>query len=209
MTILRTIAVFFLSLVFVISLSTFIDFYFIKDVVSKSSVENYIRTDLGPQIVEDRCNEYCATSVIPDCLNICITNSTQQTGEMVSTIVNDMYSNKIAGTSLDSFINFLGKNLFYFLILAIISEIAVFLISENPLKKLGWDITTVGISSAIVGLIPYALSKLIATNIFEVSQIIEHFVPSFSKVLYTGIIMIIIGIILSYASKKVKIRKFI
>jgi hypothetical protein len=209
MTVLRSIVVFFLSLIFVISLSTFIDFYFIKDVVSKSSVENYIRTDLGPQIVGDRCNEYCNTSVIPDCVNICITNSTQQTGETVSTIVNDMYSNKIAGTSLDSFISFLEKYLFYFLILAIISGIAVFLIAENPLRKLGWDMTTVGISSAIVGVIPYVLSKLIATNIFEVSKIIEYFVPSFNKVLYTGIIMIIIGIILSYASKKVKIRKFI
>ncbi|MFQ6020899.1 MAG: hypothetical protein ACE5J4_02680 [Candidatus Aenigmatarchaeota archaeon] len=204
MTFLRSLAVFFLSSLFVVSSVSAITSYTMKDVVDKENLKNFIRTELIPSVIEEGCNQTCAPFNETEktiCLDECRREGASKTEELVDKGIDDIYNQQILNTNFNEFANFLKTFFIPLIILSVIFVGLIFFASKSPLYTLGHNFISVAISCFIIGFIPNLITLPQDTYI----QAITGYVYSgLQQQIYFGIAFLIGGIILLIIHHKKK-----
>ena len=184
--------------------------YSVGGLVQKSSIKDFIKSESG-KFIDQQCQENCKQ--YPDykdaCIQLCITELTNQTQSSVDKAVNEVYKQKFFGISLDE-ISSLLIQYFLFFIIGIVFGILLLVASKTPFLTLGKNFISIAISLFISSITPQFI--IASVNLpFNLGQAIKDYLsPSFNQQMYYGIILLITGIvfvIINYILSKRKMKK--
>lgn len=206
----RSIAVFFIELIFVSASIFSITSYVFKDVLQKENVSTLIKENVAPQMIDERCNQECQRALQENitnnydlCIQVCKDQLQNQTLDL-DEYVDNIYSQQIYGFTLEELTNFLNTYFILFIIVTILSGIGLAYLAENPFSRLGHASVSISIPLLLLGLIPdfiifpgETLFQTISSYIFEPMK----------SILTYGIVSLVSGIGLSiygyfYGKKK-------
>jgi len=186
---------------------TMVTSYTIGNLIQKDNIKTFIKLQLGSELATEQCNNMCSnvteTSLKTICLGECIGRFANESGEVVNKAVDEIYSKKFMNISIDKAVSLLSS-FTLFLILTIISGIALLFISETPLASLGKNCISISVSLLIFGFLP-KLIPLPETP--AVRMVFDYLSSGLGKQIYFGIIFLIIGIIFLIANYILKKRK--
>jgi len=207
MSFLRKLATYLLSSLFVMLAFTMVTSYTIGDSIQKENIKIFIKSQLDSELAVQQCDEICGnitkTSTKTICLNECLTTISNQSEEIIDKAMDDIYNKKFMNISINEAASLLS-NFFLFFILTIISGIALFFVSENPLTTLGKNNISISISLFIFGFLP----NLIPLPEIPTIRVMFNYLSSgLKQQIYFGIIFLIIGIIFLIANYILKKRK--
>jgi len=196
MPFLRSLAVFLLSLTFVMTVLMAITSYSVGGLVQKSSIKDFIKSESG-KFIDQQCQSQCEQ--YPDykntCIQLCTAELTNQTQAGVDKAVDEIYQKQFFNVTLDELSSLLNQYIL-FLIIGVISGILLLFASRTPILTLGKDFISVAISLFISSFTP----KFIIASVnlpFDLGKAIsDYFSPSFNQLLNYGIIFLVIGIVL-------------
>ena len=197
MSFLRSLAVFFLSLIFTSSVLLTISSYNIGNLVQKNSIKNFIRTESSKYINQEcdsRCNE--ALEYKETCVQLCLAEATNQTEASINSAVDSIYQQKFFNAvSLDD-LSFFLTQYFLFLIIGIVSGILLTIASQTRFLTLGKNFITISVSLFISSVTPEFIMASINLPFNLGQSIKDYFFPNFSKLTYYGITFLIVGVAL-------------
>lgn len=213
MPILKSVVIFLLEIIF-ISASVFsITSYAFKDILQKENVSNFIRTNLIPQMIEDRCTQNCQQALQQNitnnydfCMQVCKDQTQNQTQDL-DEYINNVYSQKIYGFTLEELTNFLNTYSIVFIIIVVVSGAGLLFLAANPFSRLGHALVSLAIPLLIIGAIPILITSVPA----EYQLIASYIFEPMKSILTYGIVAMVAGIALSiygyFYSKKKKAKK--
>jgi hypothetical protein len=161
MSILKGVAVFLLSAIFTFSLFMGITSYTIGGLLQKENLKSFIESGMAPDLVENQCNNLCsdAGEQKQSCLDRCIEEMGNQTDQTVSSVVDSVYNTEFYGVSINQ-ITLVLNQLVLFIAIALISGVAIFFVSEEPLSTLGRNMISISVTLFITALSPNFILSL-------------------------------------------------
>jgi len=211
MSFLKSFAVFLLSTIFVFSLTIVITGYFTKDIINENSITNFIKTEIGPVIINNQCSQACAnvtSQLYQTCINKCSTTLSNQLENFnLSTLTNVYQPPTILGLSMLDLLNLLdllNNNLILITVITALSAVGIIFLAKEPLKTLGHNLTSVGISTTAIGVLP---RLFVVPSDPLIAKTLEYFFTPLEQLLYVGIIVLSLGIGLRAASYIYEKRK--
>ena len=170
MSILRGIAVFLLSSIFVMSLFLGITSYTIGELLQKENLKGFIETSVAPDLIQNQCSDICSNnSQIEDCLSRCTDEMGNQTSHTIESTIDNVYESEFYGFSIEQVTSILSQ-LFLFVAVAIASGAAIFFVSEEPFSTLGRNMLSVSATLFITAFSPnflLSLSNIPTDSIFS------------------------------------------
>jgi hypothetical protein len=213
MPVLRSIVVFILEFIFVTATISVVASYMFKDILQKSSLSEFIKTNLIPQMVQEQCDTRCQQisqgnlTTYNTCMPWC-KNETQNNTQNIDTYIDQVYSQKIYNMTLGDMVDFLNTYFIPLIILTIISGVAMIFLSYEPFSRLGHALISIAITLLILGLIPNFVT-LPSGTMFQ--TITSYILKPLEDILIYGIVALISGIGLSaygyYSKKKAEKKK--
>jgi len=207
MSFLRKLATYLLSSLFVMLAFTMVTSYAIGNSIQKENIKIFIKSQLSSELATQQCDSICSnvteTSLKATCLDECLDRFSNESEEVINKVVDDIYNKKFMNISINEAASLLS-NFFLFFILTIISGIALFFVSENPLTTLGKNSISISISLFIFGFLPNLIPL---PAIPAVRVMFDYLSSGLSQQIYFGIIFLVIGIVFLIANyiKKRKI----
>lgn len=211
MPFLRSLATFILSTIFVISIFTAITSYTLGNLIQKDSLKDFIKSEIGTEFINKQCQENCNqnTDYKDACIQLCITELSNQTQMSVDKTVDEIYQQKLFNITLNEISFFLSQYI-VFIIIGIFSGILLLIASKTPFLTLGKDFISISISLFISSVTPQMVIASINLP-FNLGQAVRDYLSSgFNQQINYGIILLIIGIILvviNYLLKRIKTTK--
>jgi hypothetical protein len=171
MSILKGVAVFLLSSIFVMSLFMGITSYTIGDLLQKENLEDFIETGIAPDLIENQCSDFCSNnnSQTQNCFETCVEEIGNQTDYTIKNAIDNVYESEFYGVSINQITSILSQFVL-FVAIVIASGAAIFFVSEEPLSTLGRSMLSVSVTLFITALSPnfiLSLSNIPVNSIFS------------------------------------------
>lgn len=219
-------SLFFISLYITINAFTFgdkvqaegIKSFLVSEMTGAKAPEN-CRSLCSAQLDANSCSLYCSTqreADRPSCLKMCEEASERsqdaidvcaqncvenfdETQDVFSKSVDDIYSKSlIYGITVSGLTRLFSQKMF-FLVLTILLCAAVFLLDDNPAKRLGGGLVMVAVSLLSVVAVPVFVS---GGENFALSLLSNYLLDSIIIQAIAGASLLAVGIILEYTGKK-------
>lgn len=180
--------------------------YTIGSALEKENMKDFLSSEIIPEMINEQCEAECnqTTGVVRGCVEACI--ESQNITEKVDEKIDEIYEQPLYGSTIGDVTSFLSSSFILLLILSIVSGIILFLISDYPLKKIGWSVLWVGISILMMGIIPMIIPL---PTIPTLQSLINYILNSFAQMINIGIIFVVASIVLLVANKKLNIKRII
>lgn len=192
----------------------------------ESFIQSQLKESIAPSTCEEMCSneyqksceEYCNnlnnTNLTDSCINACLTSShnletkqaciqtcvsrSNESQQYVSESIDELYSSKIAGISLNDIAPLLENNIL-FIVLSVFFGFLVIFVSEKPVLKTGNNIIWVGITLLSIAVVP----TILVSSESSVARIISDYImQSLYNQTIIGVILLAIGIVLIFVGKK-------
>ena len=206
MSIMKSIAVFLLSGIFVLSLFMSITSYTIGGLLQKDNLKSFIENEMAPNLVENQCNDFCSDAGEQKqlCIDMCREDMGNKTDQTISSVIDNVYSTEFYGISIEKITTVLNQ-LILFIAITIISGTAIFFVSEEPLSTLGRNMISVSITLFITALSPNFILSI--SNIPVQSVFSDYMSTGLEMQNIFAVILIAIAIVLIVVDYLIKRRK--
>lgn len=230
MSMLKSLASFVVSSIFIISLYLAITSYAMGDLIQKENIKGFIQSQLNeetaPKTCEDLCinqqnqgcEEYCnglsdpqmsqtcknSCSNDPESKEMCVQSCLSKANESeqyVNNFVESIYNRKIIGDMSLNDIAPIFKSTVLLLIISLIFGVSIFFVSEKPVSKIGGNFVWVGISLLSLAVIP---AFIVSSDMSVVKMISDYITKNIYTQAYIGVILLVAGIALVFIGKKKK-----
>jgi len=207
MSVLRSLAVFLISILFTFSAFMTVTSYTLGDLIQKDNLKTFIKVELSPSLLEEQCEDHCLNLTEEQkqtCIELCVSELSNQTEGAVNKAVDEVYEKEFFNVSINDLASFL-KQFILFAVLAIISGTLILVLSEAPLISLGKNLISVSISLFIAGFSPNLL--MVSSNIPFEEVFSSYLAQGLDQQTFFGIIFVVIGIVLLITDYIIKRRK--
>jgi hypothetical protein len=171
------------------------------------------------QVDQQSCQSYCNT-LIPDnrpscieacqmntvqtsqtkqlCVQNCLSNSNEMQ-EAMATSLDSLYNRElIEGITLDNVTSIFSNGLLFLIITALLG-LSIFIVDENPAKRLGNSLLWAGISLLSIGILPIFVG---GSENFALKLVSDYMSESIFQQIGIAIALIVLGIILITLGKR-------
>lgn len=199
MSFLRSFSIFIVSLLFVLSASSAITWYNLKDVLDKQNLKGFIVAEIVPDLINNQCSDMCSQYNATNCMETCISQVSNEAdiNKMVDDTLSTLYSKEFGGVSIDKAIYYLNLMFLPFVILSVITAILLVFLSREPFRALGHNLIVIAIASLLTGMLPKILPLFFPVLQGEgmVQRIQSYVFSGFYKEFYFGIGFLIAGFV--------------
>jgi len=213
MSIMKSIAVFLLSGIFVLSLFMSITSYTIGGLLQKDNLKDFIASSMASDLIDNQCNNLCSDVVDEkqNCLEMCREEISSQTDQNINDVIDNIYETDFYGVSINQ-ITLLLNQLVLFVAITLVSGIVILYLSEEPLSTLGRNMLSVSITLFITAMSPnfiLSLSNVPVQSVFSeyMFQGLEQQKIFAAVLLVVAIVFIAAQYLLSKKKKKAKKSK--
>lgn len=215
MSVLRSLAVFLISILFTFTVFMTVTSYTLGDLIQKENLKTFIKTELSPSFLEQleqQCEDPCLNFTGEQkqiCMEICISELTNKTDieGTVNKAVDEIYKKEFFNITINDLASLLSQFIL-FAVLAFISGALILVISEAPLTSLGKNLISVSISLFIAGFLPNLLMVSSNIPVEEVKEVFSGYLAQgLNQQTFFAIIFVVIGIVLIITDYIIKRRK--
>ena len=196
MSLLRGLAVFILSSIFILSVFMAITAYTLAPLIQKDSITAFFRS-ASLSVVNDQCQKDCSqyTDYKDTCLQTCPTELTNQTETGVDDAVNSIYQQKFFGVTLEQMSALLSQYVLL-LVIGIVTAVMLLFVSKNPFSTLGKDFATLAASLFISSFTPQFIIASVNLPFNFGDAIKNYFSAGFNQQFQYAVVFMVSGIIL-------------
>ena len=207
MPILRRLAIYVFSSLFILSLYLAITSYNMNNLIQKESIKSFVESQLTEELNQQKCDEYCNNSeseMKQACMNACLSQFSNVSKNYVYDAIEDVYDNKVFDDiSLNDVLSVLENTILFF-VLAVVFGFLTFLVSEKPISKLGNNVIVVAISLLSIGVIPVFI---IMPEVPVLNLVYDYVMSGLTRQLIYGVVLLVIGIVLLVINYLLEKRK--
>lgn len=196
MSLLRGLAVFILSSIFIFAIFTAITSYTLGSLIQKDSIKAFIKSE-SLNVIDKQCQDQCSqyADYKDACIQICSNELTNQTQTGVDNAVNTVYQQKFFGATLDQISSLLSQYVL-FLMIGVFLGALLLVVSQTKLLTFGKNFITLAVSLFISSFTPQFIIAVINLP-FNLGEAIKNYLSSgFNQQLQYAIILLIAGVIL-------------
>jgi hypothetical protein len=190
----KRVLTFLFSSLFLIFLFLSINSYTIGNLVKKESIKNFVREELSPSIIRKSCEEVCASVEQKDlCMSRCLSEFSNKTDEMIDRYLDEYYNKEFFGFTFNQISRFFS-NSYIFILLSVVFAVPLFFLSEKPVRAIGLNLLSVGVSMLLISLMAIFSLKDFITLPVEIEPILDYVTFGLRSNVYVSIILLSVGV---------------
>jgi hypothetical protein len=195
MSFLRSLLVFFLSLIFTSAIFIAITSYAFGSLIQKDSMKGFLGSE-GDKFIGIQCGDECSqyTDNQTECLRACSDYLTNRTSLVVDKAVDEVYNINFLGASLSSASSEASKYVEFFII-SIISGIALLIASKSHFSTLGKNLITTAVALFILVVVVRTVIVYVNLPLNLGSDFISYLSPGLDKAAIYGLVLLVLGLV--------------
>ncbi len=196
MSLIRSLLSLVLAFLFVTFLFSAITSYTIGNLLVKENLKEFVKTDIGPQLLAEQCGWLCQAETNKEaCVNVCLTEALRQSEQSFNDMIDELYSKQVFGITLEQISVFMNQTqLFSFL--ALVCLFLLGKISEEPLNMIAKGLMTAGISLTVAGLSPNMIVGTTIVGVPVLGNMFSYLSQGLELQAKIGIGLFILGVVL-------------